>query len=178
MNLRTPPHNIDAEKSILGGLMVDPEAFDSVFEVLTATDFYKLAHQKVYQAIVDLTNRKEPVDVITVNNTLTQKKELESIGGSGLLAEIMNQYPTAVNIGQYARIVKEKALLRRLIKTNTEILDTAYEQSYENIDTFIDEVESKIFGIAQQRETNGGLVGAAELIKVSIDRLRGRTAAL
>ena len=171
MNLRTPPHNIDAEKSILGGLMVDPESFDNVFEILLASDFYKLAHQKVYQAIVELHNRKEPVDIITVNNALTQKKELESIGGASLLAEIMNQFPTAVNIGQYARIVKEKALLRRLIKVNTEILDTAYDQSYEDIDTFIDEVESKVFGIAQQRESNNGLVGAAELIKVSIDKL-------
>jgi len=171
MQMRTPPHNLEAEKSILGGLMVEPEAFDGVFEILGSTDFYKLAHQKIFQTIVELNNRKEPVDIITVSNALTQKKELEGIGGSAVLAEIMNQYPTAINIQEYSKIVKEKALLRKLIRINTEVLDTAYEQSYENIGAFIDELESKIFSITQQRETNKGLVGAAELIKVSIDKL-------
>ncbi|MCB0377632.1 MAG: replicative DNA helicase [Bdellovibrionales bacterium] len=171
MEMRTPPHNLDAERSILGGLMVEPEAFDSVFEILHPNDFYKVVHQKIYQVILDLHNRKESVDIITVNNALTQKKELEQIGGPAVLAEIMNQYPTAINIQQYAKIVKEKALLRKLIRINTEILDCAYDQSYENIDAFIDEVEGKVFGISQQRETGTGLVGAAELIKLSIDKL-------
>ena len=96
---------------------------------------------------------------------------MEQIGGAAVLAEIMNQGPTAVNIEQYSKIVKEKSLLRKLIKANTEILDRAYDQTYENIDSFIDEAEGKIFGIGQQREVSGGLVGAAELIKVSIDKL-------
>ncbi|MCJ8275545.1 MAG: replicative DNA helicase, partial [Bdellovibrionales bacterium] len=169
--MRTPPHNLDAERSILGGLMVQPEAFEVVSEILVPTDFYKLVHQKIYQTILELHNRRESIDIITVSNALTTKKELEQIGGTAVLADIMNEGPTAINIHQYSKIVKEKSLLRKLIKANTEILDTAYDQTYENIDAFIDEAEGKIFGIGQQREVTGGLVGAAELIKVSIDKL-------
>jgi len=172
MKMRTPPHNLDAEKSILGGLMVEPEAFDGVFEILSGADFYKLSHRKIFTAIVEIHNRKEPIDIITVSNLLTQKKELDAMGGVGVLGEIMNQYPTAVNILEYAKIVKEKALLRKLITVNTEVLESAYDGTYDNIDGFIDQVEAKVFGITQQRETGkGGLVGAAELIKVSIDKL-------
>lgn len=171
MEMRTPPNNIDAERSILGGLLVQPEAFETVGEILNPPDFYKLVHQKLYQVIVELHNRREPIDIVTVSNALKSKKELEQIGGAAVLAEIMNEGPTAVNIAQYSKIVKEKSLLRKLIKANTEILDNAYDQNYENIDAFIDEAEGKIFGIGQQREVSGGLVGAAELIKVSIDKL-------
>ena len=171
MEMRTPPSNIEAEKSILGGLMVQPEAFEIVSDILVPTDFYKLVHQKLYKVMVDLHNRREPIDIVTVSNELTSRKELEQIGGAAVLAEIMNEGPTAINIHQYSKIVKEKSLIRELIKTNTEILAQAYDQDYENIDGFIDEVESKIFGIGQKRETSGGLVGAAELIKVSIDKL-------
>lgn len=171
MELRTPPNNTEAEKSILGGLLVQPEAFESVSEILHPNDFYKLVHQKLYQVMVELSQRREPIDIVTVSNALKSKKELEQIGGAAVLAEIMNEGPTAVNIQQYARIVKEKSLLRKMIKVNTEILDQAYEQTYENIDGFIDEAESKVFAVGQQRETTGGLIGAAELIKVSIDKL-------
>ncbi len=171
MEMRTPPNNTDAEKSILGGLLVQPEAFEVVSDILTPQDFYKLVHQKLYKVMVDLHNRREPIDIVTVSNELKSKKELEQIGGSAVLADIMNEGPTAVNIEQYAKIVKEKSLLRKIIKANTEILDQAYDGDFENIDAFIDEAEGKIFGIGQQREVSQGLVGAAELIKVSIDKL-------
>jgi replicative DNA helicase len=171
MELRTPPNNTDAEKSILGGLLVQPEAFETVNEILNPSDFYKVVHQKLFQVIVELHGRREPIDIVTVSNALKSKKELEQIGGAAVLAEIMNQGPTAVNIEQYSKIVKEKSLLRKLIQANTEILNQAYDQTYEDIDSFIDEAEGKIFGIGQQREVSGGLVGAAELIKVSIDKL-------
>ena len=171
LELRTPPSNLEAEKSILGGLMVQPEAFEIVSDILLPSDFYKLVHQKLYKVMLDLHNRREPIDIVTVSNELTSRKELEQIGGAAVLAEIMNEGPTAVNIHQYSKIVKEKSLIRELIKTNTEVLAQAYDQDYENIDAFIDEVESKIFGIGQKRETTGGLVGAAELIKLSIDKL-------
>ncbi len=171
MELRTPPNNVDAEKFILGGLLVQPEAFETVSEILIPSDFYKLVHQKLYQVMVELNNRREPIDIVTVSNALKAKKELEQIGGSAVLAEIMNEGPTAVNIGHYSKIVKELSLLRKMIRVNTEILDTAYDRNYESIDGFIDEAESKVFSVAKQRETSGGLVGAAELIKVSIDKL-------
>jgi replicative DNA helicase len=171
MDLRTPPSNVDAEKSILGGLMVQPEAFEIVSDILSPSDFYKMVHQKLYKVMMDLHNRREPIDIVTVSNELTSRKELEQIGGAAVLAEIMNEGPTAANIQQYSRIVKEKALTREMIKSCSEIISQAYDQDYENVDAFIDEAEGKIFGIGQKREVSGGLVGAAELIKVSIDKL-------
>ena len=171
MDIRKPPSNLDAEKSILGGLLVQPEAFEIVSDILLPSDFYKQVHQKLYKVMMDLHNRREPIDIVTVSNELNSRKELEQIGGAAVLAEIMNQGPTAVNIQQYSRIVKEKSIVRELIKANTEILDQAYDQNFENVDAFLDEAEGKIFGIGQKRETSGGLVGAAELIKVSIDKL-------
>ncbi len=171
MDMRKPPSNIEAEKSILGGLMVQPDIFEVVSDILVPTDFYRLVHQKLYKVMLDLHNRREPIDIVTVSNELNSRKELEQIGGAAVLAEIMNEGPTAVNIHQYAKIVKEKSLSRELINTNTEILNQAYDQDYENFDAFLDEVEGKIFKIGQKREESGGLVGAAELIKVSIDKL-------
>ena len=129
MDLRTPPHNLDAERSILGGLMVQPEAFEVVADILSPPDFYKLVHQKIYQVILELHNRRESIDIITVSNALTTKKELEQIGGPAVLAEIMNEGPTAVNIHQSSKIVKEKSWWRKMIKATTEILATAYDQN-------------------------------------------------
>lgn len=171
MNMRKPPSNIEAEKSILGGLMVQPDIFEVVSDILVPTDFYKLVHQKLYKVMLDLHNRREPIDIVTVSNELNSRKELEQIGGSAVLAEIMNEGPTAINIHQYAKIVKEKSLSRELINTSTDILNKAYDQDYENFDAFLDESEGKFFKIGQKREESGGLVGAAELIKVSIDKL-------
>jgi replicative DNA helicase len=171
MDMRKPPSNLEAEKSILGGLMVQPDIFEVVSDILVPTDFYKLVHQKLYKVMLDLHNRREPIDIVTVSNELNSRKELEQIGGSAVLAEIMNEGPTAINIHQYAKIVKEKSLSRELINTSTEILNKAYDQDYENFDAFLDESEGKFFKIGQKREESGGLVGAAELIKVSIDKL-------
>lgn len=171
MTYKVPPQNLEAEISIIGGLMVDPESLDVVCDVLTADDFYKSAHQKIYQTILDLNSKSQPIDIITISNQLSNKKELESIGGPSALAEILNQVPAAVNIRGYAEIVKEKALLRRLIAVNSEIINSAYDSSFESIETFVDEVETKIFKITEQRETNNNLVGAAELVKMSIDKL-------
>ncbi len=171
MDMRKPPSNVDAEKSILGGLMVQPEAFEIVSDILLPTDFYKVVHQKLYKVMADLHGRREPIDIVTVSNELNSRKELEQLGGTAVLAEIMNQGPSAVNIHQYSKIVKEKALSRELIRSCTDIVNKAYDQDYENMDAFVDEAESSIFRIGEKRETTGGLVGAAELIKVSIDKL-------
>lgn len=170
MAVRVPPHNLEAEMSILGGLMVDPYAWDQVSSVLTEEDFYKSAHRKVYATIAELQAKSQPVDIITVSNLLTDKKELEAIGGPGYLAEVMNATPTAAHIETYAKIVQEKALLRKLILQSGEIIEKAYGETYENVEAFLDEVEGQIFSIAEKKKTQG-LVGAAELIKDSMNRL-------
>ncbi|MBY0315709.1 MAG: replicative DNA helicase [Bdellovibrionales bacterium] len=171
MNLKVPPHNLEAEVSIIGGILVEPETYDVVSDILGPEDFYKLAHQKIYQAVQELQAKSQPVDIITVSNHLSIKKELDSIGGASALAEILNQVPAAINIRGYATIVKEKSLLRKLINANAEIMTQAYEQSYESLDLFVDSVEAKIFKITEQKDTKNNLMSASELIKISIDRI-------
>jgi replicative DNA helicase len=170
MAIRVPPHNLDAEQSVLGGLMADPLAWDQVSSLIREEDFYKTAHRKIFVAISELFARSQPVDILTVSNLLTEKKEIDAIGGASYLAEVINATPTAAHIESYAQIVHEKALLRKLILVSGEIVEKAYGDSYENVETFLDEVEGQIFGLAEKRKTQG-LVGAAELIKESMNRL-------
>ncbi|HVK60864.1 MAG TPA: replicative DNA helicase [Bdellovibrionales bacterium] len=168
--MRIPPHNLDAEMSILGGLMVDAYAFDIVSSIITEDDFYKIAHRKIYNTITELYTKSQPIDIITVSNALTDKRELEAIGGAAYLAEVMNSTPSAANIESYAKIVHEKALLRKLIQMSGEMVEKAYGESYESVEAFLDEVEGQIFNITEKKKTQG-LVGAAELIKDSMHRL-------
>ncbi len=170
MAIRIPPHNLEAEQSILGGLMVDPFAWDTVSAIITEDDFYKIAHRKIYVAINELYVKNQPVDIITVSNHLTDKKELEAIGGPAYLAEVMNSTPSAAHIETYAKIVHEKSLLRTLIHMSGEMVEKAYDESYESVEAFLDEVEGQIFSITEKKKTQG-LVGAAELIKESMNRL-------
>ncbi len=168
--MRIPPHHLEAEQSILGGLMVDPYAWDQVSSLLTEEDFYKPAHRKIYSAIAVLYAKSQPIDIITVSNLLTDNKDLDAIGGASYLAEVMNATPTAAHIESYSKIVHEKALLRKLIHMSGEIIEKSYSESYENVEAFLDEVEGQIFSITEKKKTQG-LVGAAELIKDSIHRL-------
>ncbi len=170
MALRIPPHNLEAEQSILGGLMVDPYAFDQVSSIITEEDFYKVAHRKIYAAIMELYAKNQPIDIITVSNHLTDKQELDAIGGPSYLAEVMNSTPSAAHIETYGKIVHEKALLRKLIHMSGEMVEKAYGESYETVEAFLDEVEGQIFSITEKKKTQG-LVGAAELIKDSMNKL-------
>ncbi len=170
MAMRVPPHNLDAEMSVLGGLMVDPYAWNEITGIISEDDFYKQSHRRVFSAIQDLAIRSQPVDIITVSNLLSDRKELEAIGGAAALADIMNSTPTAAHIGTYAQIIHEKALLRTLIHMSGEMVEKAYNESYTDVESFLDEVEGKIFSLADKKK-QGGLTGAAELIKASIDRL-------
>ena len=168
---RTPPNHLEAEVSILGGILVHPQSLPNVSEILNPRDFYKPAHQKIYQVMLDLQGSGEPVDILTVCNALTTKKEIDSVGGPSFLAEIMNKHPTAINIEQHSKIVKEKALLRRFIQQSTELLDQAYDQKYENIETFIDEAEKKVLQVTNQWEMKGELISTSELMKLSMEKL-------
>lgn len=170
MSIRIPPHNLEAEQSILGGLMVDPYAWDQVSSLLTEEDFYKIAHRKIYLGIAELYAKNQPIDIITVSNLLTDKKELDAIGGPSYLAEVMNATPSSAHIESYAKIVHEKALLRKLIHMSSEIVEKSFSESYESVEKFLDEVEGQIFAITEKKKTQG-LVGSAELIKDSMNRL-------
>jgi replicative DNA helicase len=117
-NLRKiPPQNLEAESSVLGGILLDNEAVNQVLELLRPEDFYRESHRKIFRAIIELTDRSEPVDLITLSDFLKIKNELDAVGGTAYLASLADFVPTAANIAYYARIVREKSILRSLIST-------------------------------------------------------------
>jgi replicative DNA helicase len=170
MENRLPPQNIDAEKSILGGLMLEQEAWDEVSEHLVEDDFYKPAHKKIYAAIRELHRREMPSDLVTVSNLLMEREELESLGGAAYLAEMIDQTPSTANIGSYAKIVADKSLLRKVIQSSQEFVERAYAQEFENMDAFLDQMEARVFQLAETKQTSG-LVDASELVKLSLEKI-------
>ena len=147
---RLPPQNLDAEQSILGGILLDNQALNSVLEVLGPGDFYSESHRKIFAAIVDLSERNEPSDLITLSNILKDKKHLDQVGGMAYLASLVDNVPSAANVAYYAKIVKEKAILRRLIGTATEILTKSYNTGAD-VDEVLDEAEHAIFEISENK---------------------------
>ena len=170
MDNRIPPQNLDAEKSILGGLLLESEAWDEVSDLIRTEDFYSPAHRKIYDAISTLGCKGRPSDLITVSNHLMEQKELDSIGGSSYLAEIMEATPSTVNILSYAKIVREKSLLRRIIKAGQGFIEKAFSQDFEDFNSFLDHCESEIFAVAEQKST-AGLIPSNDLIKKSLKKL-------
>lgn len=170
MESKLPPQNLDAEKSVIGGLMLEQEAWDEVADLLTEDDFYKPGHRKIFNGIKELHKKSLPIDLVTLTNILLEKGELESIGGPVYLAEMIDQTPSTANIGTYAKIVQEKSLLRKLIHSSQGFIDKAYKQEFENVDAFLDSVEAEVFQVAQARSTQG-LVDASDLVKASLQKL-------
>jgi len=150
---RLPPQNLDAEASILGGVLLDNDAINSVIELVNPDDLYRESHRKIFRAMVELWDRNEPADLITLSDHLKAKGELEAAGGSAYLAELASQVPTAANIAYYARIVREKAILRHLIRTSTDIATRGLEERGD-VDTFLDDAERAIFDISEKRITS------------------------
>lgn len=170
MESRLPPQNLEAERSILGGLMLDQEAWDEVSETIIEDDFYKPSHRKVFACIRELHRREIPADLLTVANLLMERGELESIGGAAYLAEMSEQTPSTANIASYAKIVQEKSLLRKIIQSSQEFVDQAYGQEFENMDTFLDTIEAKVFQLAESK-VQSGLIDASELVKLSLEKI-------
>ena len=147
---KVPPQNLEAEQSVLGGILLDNPALNAVLEVLVKSDFYSEAHRKIFSAIVELSNRNEPCDLITLSNILKSQKQIEKVGGAAYLASLVDNVPSAVNIAYYAKIIKEKSILRRLIGTATEILNKSYDAGMD-IDSVLDEAERAIFEISENK---------------------------
>ena len=147
---RLPPQNLEAEASILGGVLLENEAINTVLELVNAEDLYRESHRKIFRAMVDLWDRSEPVDLITLSDQLKANGDLEAVGGSAYLAELAGQVPTAANIAYYARIVREKAILRHLIRASTDIASRGLEERGD-VDDFLDDAEQAIFDIAEKR---------------------------
>lgn len=147
---KVPPQNLEAEQSVIGGILLDNQALNSVLEILDADAFYSEAHRKIFAAIVELYDKNEPSDLITLSNILKSKNQLDQTGGVSYLSSLADNVPSAANISHYSKIVKEKAILRRLIGTATEILNKSYN-SAADIDTVLDEAEHAIFEISENK---------------------------
>jgi len=147
---KVPPQNLDAEQSVLGGILLENEALSRVLELLTPADFYKEAHRRIFERMLDLYERNAPIDLVTLHDELSKHGELEGVGGSAYLAEIVEQVPTAANIRHYCRIVREKSTIRSLIASATEIARDAYERGGD-ADELIDAAERRIFEISDRR---------------------------
>ncbi|MDI7259086.1 MAG: replicative DNA helicase [Thermodesulfobacteriota bacterium] len=166
---KIPPQNIEAEQSVLGGILIENEAINKVIEILSPDDFYRDAHRKIYNTLIDLSERDEPADLITMTNELRKKDRLDAIGGASYLASLIDSVPTAANIEYYARIVKEKAVLRKLIETSTEIITQSY-QDRGDVEIFLDEAEKAIFEIAERR-VRPSFYSIRDIVKDSLDTI-------
>jgi len=166
---KIPPQNIEAEQSVLGGILIENEAINKAMEILVPDDFYRDAHRKIYSALIALFERDEPADLITMTNELRKREQLEEIGGASYLASLIDSVPTAANIEYYARIVREKAILRKLIETSTEIITQSY-QDRGDVENFLDEAEKSIFEISERR-VKPSFYSIREVVKHSLDTI-------
>lgn len=150
---RVPPQNVDAEMSVLGGMMLSKDAIADVIEILRSADFYRPAHASVYEVVIELFGRGEPADAVTVGAELKKKGELERIGGLPYLHTLVATVPTAANAAYYARIVREQAQLRSLVEAGTRIVQLGYTTDGADVEGLINLAQSEVFAISEQRQT-------------------------
>src|SRR5690625_3222999 len=143
---RIPPHNIEAEQAVLGAIFLEPDSFSIASEVLLPEDFYRASHQRIYKAMFDLFEQGEPIDIVTVTTVLKNAQTLDEVGGVSYLSELADSVPTAANIAYYRNIVEEKALLRRLIRTATDIVTFSFANEGE-VDDVLTEAERNILEV-------------------------------
>jgi replicative DNA helicase len=170
--LRIPPHSVEAEQAVLGGLLLDNSTWDAVADRLTAGDFYRRDHQSIFKAIAELSARSEPSDAVTLAEYLTAQGLGEETGGLAYLAGLARDTPTAANIRAYADIVRERSLLRRLIRVSGEIAASAYGSEGRLAAELVDDAERRVFEIAEQgRRSGSGFVPLRDVLGATIDRL-------
>ena len=151
---KVPPHDIEAEQAVIGSMLTDSDAVTSAIEVLKSEDFYREDNKEIYEAILNLYNRSEPIDIITVKAELESMGKFEKVGGLEYLAELPDKVPTTANAMKYIKIVEEKSTLRRLIKTANEIIELGYSPT-EEVDDIMEGAEKKIFNIMQEKNQKG-----------------------
>ncbi len=166
---RTLPHNLEAERSVLGAILVHNDAFNTAAQVIDGRDFYRDAHRRIFDRMVALSERGEAIDFITLKEELSRGGDLEEVGGPAYVASLVDGVPRATNVEYYARIVKEKATLRNLIYAANKILTNAYEADQES-DLILDEAESSIFAVADDR-LKAGFVPMRELVNESFPKI-------
>ncbi|MDU0348016.1 replicative DNA helicase [Actinomyces sp. MRS3W] len=161
---RVPPQDLEAEMSTLGGMLLSKEAITDVIEVLRGPEFYKPAHESIFDAIVEVYNRSEPADPLIVADELSKRGELERIGGAPYLATLMATVPTAANAAYYARIVKEKSLMRGLVQAGTRIAQLGYSTDAGDIDELVTLAESEVYAVAHKEGEREDYIAVGELL--------------
>lgn len=170
-DLKRPPHSIEAEQAIIGGLMLDNQAWDKVNALVTETDFYLAEHRTIYQALADLTRRDQPFDVITVLENIKSTNHLNDAGGETYLFELANNTPSVANIRAYAEIVREKSVQRQLIHAAHDIADSAYNPNGKEVSELLDQAETRVFAIAEQTAREGGPENIKHILVKTIDKI-------
>ena len=166
---RTPPQSIEAEQAVLGAVFLESEALIKASEILVPEDFYRPAHERIFRVMLDLSERGEHVDLVSVTAELQNRKLLEEIGGVSYLSDLANAVPTAANVDYYSYVIEEKSLLRRLIKTATEIAAEGYA-SEEEVETILDNAEKSILEVANRKNT-GAFVSIKDILVEAYDNI-------
>jgi replicative DNA helicase len=170
--LKVPPHSIEAEQSVLGSMLIDPESWDKVAELVTETDFYNRSHQIIFKAITRLLNISNPIDLITVSEELEKHDQLEDAGGFAYLGELAKNTPSSANVVSYAQIISERAITRELIGVAHEIAEIGYNPEGRDSADILDLAESRVFEIAERRTgENEGPRNVEAVLGKTIDRL-------
>jgi len=169
--LRVPPHSIEAEQSLLGGLMLDNAAWDKVADVITAQDFYRKDHQLIFDAIGRLSEHGKPSDAVTLHEHLQNRGELAQVGGLDYLATLANETPSSANVRAYAEILRERSVLRQLISAGNEIAGSAFATEGRSATELVDDAERRVFEIAEQGSRRGGFKSLKSILPETIDRI-------
>ncbi|WP_133128206.1 replicative DNA helicase [Legionella nagasakiensis] len=169
--LKRPPHSMEAEQSIIGGLMLENQAWDKVNSKLCETDFYRTEHRILFRAVLDLANKNQPFDVVTLLNALKSNNALDEAGGEAYLFELANNTPSVANISAYADIVREKSVHRQLIAIANEIADLAYNPVGREVAELLDFAETKVFAIAEQTAAEGGPEPIKSILVKAVERI-------
>ncbi|MES2822197.1 MAG: replicative DNA helicase [Pseudomonadota bacterium] len=165
------PHSVEAEQSVLGGLMLDNKRLDSVLEVISEADFFRDDHRMIFRMMNKLQENSEPLDVITLSEELYKHNELEQVGGLAYLVDMANNTPSSANIVAYAKIVRERSTLRQLIAATSEISKSSFNPAGLDSDDLLQIAEKRIADIAEDRPKEGGLVGVNDLLKATVQRI-------
>lgn len=169
--LKVPPHSVEAEQAVLGGLMVDNTVWDDIADVLMPEDFYRLEHQRIFKVMAQHSEVNSPIDVVTLTESLDNLNELESAGGLDYLTELVINVPGTANIAAYADIIRERAILRRLISVAHNIAESGYNPSGKKAEEILDEAEAQVFNVNDEQAKGEGPVHVTPLVTKAVDRV-------
>src|SRR5688500_14267223 len=171
-SLRVPPHSVEAEQAVLGGLMLDATSWDTVADTITEDDFYRADHKLIFKAAATVVERGEPIDVVTLSEHLERIGQLEQVGGIAYLGTLARDTPGSANIRAYAQIVRERFLLRRLIEVGNSIAGGAFNTEGRDARDLVDDAERRVFEIAEAgARGRGGMVKISSLLSTVVDRI-------